>query len=80
MGSALSPMGEHDMINDDPGEPRATPRDTAESEEEELSERSATERDPGDRASRGDEDDPREAEGWTQPESSAQKGGIPYED
>ncbi len=68
------------MINDDPGDPRVTPRDTAESEEDEVLERSAAERDPGPRAARREEeDDPREEEGWTQPESSAQKGAVPYE-
>ena len=66
------------MIDHEPGDPRVTPRDTAESEEEELAERSAAERDPGRRASRRDEDDPREEEGWTQPESSAQKGAVRY--
>ena len=66
------------MMNDDPRDPRVTPRDTAESEEEDLAERSAAERDPGRRAARRDEDDPREEDGWTQPESSAQKGAVRY--
>ena len=52
-----------------------SPRDTVESEEQELVERLAAER--GEREiARGDQDDPREDDGWTQPESSAQKGAI----
>jgi hypothetical protein len=54
---------------------KVTPRDAAESEEEEASQRSAAERGPREGA-RGEVDDPREEEGWTQPESSAQKGAI----
>ena len=56
--------------------PRPTPSEAAESEEREVSERSAAERNPG--AARRDEDDPREEEGWTQPESSAQKGVVEF--
>ena len=52
---------------------KVTPRDAAESEEEEVAQRSAAERGPRESARR-DPDDPREDEGWTQPESSAQKG------
>ena len=58
-----------------PDEPRISPRDAAESEEQEVSERIAAERGPRERARR-DEDDPREEDGWTQPESSAQKGAV----
>jgi hypothetical protein len=55
--------------NEDPRDPRLTPSAAAESEEQEVVERTAAER--------GRElDDPREEEGWTQPESSAQKGAI----
>ena len=50
-----------------------TPRDAAESEEQELTERLASERGARE-AARGGDDDPREEEGWSQPESSAQKG------
>lgn len=63
------------MTRHDPQAPRPTPRDAAESEEQELSERSATERSTQ-RAAPPDDEDPREEEGWTQPESSAQKGAI----
>lgn len=63
-------------MNEHLGEPRMTPGDTAESEEKELFERSALERGAGGAARRGDEDDPREEEGYTQPESSAQKGAV----
>jgi hypothetical protein len=63
------------MIDDRPGDARLTPRDTAEGEEQDVLERSASERSPGERRPRGD-DDPREDEGWTQPESSAQKGAV----
>jgi hypothetical protein len=58
----------------DPNDPKAPPSETAEGEERDAVERSASERDPRERAPRRDEDDPREEEGWTQPESSAQKG------
>ncbi len=67
------------MMSDDPRDPGVTPREAAEREEEELSEQGAAERGPVRRASRPDEDDPREEDGWTQPESSAQKGVVPYE-
>ena len=60
------------MMNEDPRQ-TTTPRDAAESEEQELTERLASERGASDRSARRD-DDPREEEGWTQPESSAQKG------
>jgi hypothetical protein len=61
-----------------PDDPSPTPRDTAESEEQEVAERMAAERGPRERALR-DEDDPREEEGWNQPESSAQKDAVPDE-
>lgn len=64
-------------MNQGPGETRATPREGAESEEQELVERTAVER--GGEAPRREPDDPREEDGWTQPESSAQKGAIPDE-
>jgi hypothetical protein len=54
---------------------RPTPRDDAESEERELAERMEAER-GSERAARTDDADPREEDGWTQPESSAQKGAI----
>jgi hypothetical protein len=59
-----------------PDDPRSTPRDSAESEEQEVSERVAAE--SASRAPRaaGDPDDPREDDGWSQPESSAQKGAV----
>jgi hypothetical protein len=68
-------------MTENPDDPRLTPSDAAETEEQEASERSAVERGPregarGARAANVDEDDPREEEGWTQPESSAQKGAI----
>jgi hypothetical protein len=63
------------MTMPDAGEPRRTPRDDAESEERELAERMAAER-ATDRSARSEEDDTREEEGWTQPESSAQKSAI----
>jgi hypothetical protein len=56
-------------------DPKVTPRDAAESEEEEVAQRSAAERGPHEGARR-DLDDPREDDGWTQPESSAQKGTV----
>jgi len=60
------------MMND-PTDPKATPSATAEGEELDLVERSASERDPREQMARRDVDDPREDDGWTQPESSAQK-------
>ena len=63
------------MMNEDPRQ-TLTPRDAAESEEQEITERIASERGPSERSVRRD-DDPREEEGWTQPESSAQKGAAP---
>lgn len=65
-------------MTNEPGDPRATPREGAESDEQELVERSAAERGGGGGAPARD-DDPREEEGWTQPESSAQKGAPPDE-
>jgi hypothetical protein len=62
------------MTNEDPRK-GLTPRDTAESEEQELTERSASERGAKESTARRD-DDPREEDGWTQPESSAQKGAA----
>jgi hypothetical protein len=65
------------MMNEHPGERRLTPGETAESEELEMFERNAAERGPPSKAaSQGDQDDPREEDGWTQPESSAQKGAM----
>lgn len=64
------------MNPEQPDDPRPTPREAAESEELEAFESSAADRDPGGAARRGDQDDPREEEGWTQPESSAQKGAA----
>jgi hypothetical protein len=58
-----------------PNDGMATPREEAESEEQELAERMAAERGADDLARR-DQDDPREEDGWTQPESSAQKGAA----
>ncbi len=58
-----------------PDDQSLSPRETAESEEQELEERLAAERGEPESA-RGDQDDPREEEGWTQPESSAQKGAV----
>ncbi len=52
----------------------SSPRGSAANEEQELAERLA-ERGKLE-SSRGDQDDPREDEGWTQPESSAQKGAV----
>lgn len=63
------------MPTRDPDDPKVTPLETAESEEQEVSERVAAERGPREEARR-DLDDPREEEGWTQPESSAQKGAV----
>jgi hypothetical protein len=60
--------------NEDPRDPRLTPSAAAESEEQEVVERTAAER--GRAVARHELDDPREEEGWTQPESSAQKGAI----
>jgi hypothetical protein len=69
------------MQTSEPNDPKVTPRDRAEMEEQEVSERMAAERGPRDDARRepNELDDPREEEGWTQPESSAQKGAIPDE-
>ena len=61
------------MTNEEPRR-SLSPGDRAESEEQELAERMASERDARQGATRADEDDPREEEGWSQPESSAQKG------
>lgn len=63
------------MAMHDPDDVRVTPRDGAESEEQELAERMAADREASPDGGRLDED-PREEEGWTQPESSAQKGAI----
>jgi hypothetical protein len=57
---------------------KLTPRDTAESEEREASERVAAERGLRGEGAR-EQDDPREEDGWSQPESSAQKGAAPDE-
>lgn len=64
------------MPTNDPGEDRVTPREDAEREEQELADRIAAERGASAPGGRPDDDDPREEEGWTQPESSAQKGAI----
>ncbi len=55
-----------------------TPNEAAESEEQDLAERLARERGQLEsaRADQGYQDDPREEEGWSQPESSAQKGAV----
>lgn len=55
--------------------PKVTPRDIAEIEEQEASQRSAADRGPREGARR-DVEDPREDDGWSQPESSAQKGTV----
>jgi hypothetical protein len=63
------------VLTRNPDDQSSSPRETAESEEQELAERLAAER--GERGGvRDDQDDPREEEGWTQPESSAQKGAA----
>jgi hypothetical protein len=66
------------MPTSEPHDPEVTPRNTAEQEEQEASERAAAERGQRQDARRepNELDDPREEEGWTQPESSAQKGAI----
>ncbi|MFL5429122.1 MAG: hypothetical protein ACJ79M_05855 [Myxococcales bacterium] len=67
------------MPTSKPHYPEVTPRNTAETEEQEALERIAAERGgPRQDARRepNELDDPREEEGWTQPESSAQKGAI----
>jgi hypothetical protein len=58
------------------GDPRPTPGQTAEGEEQDVFERSLAERGPLRAAPEGDGDDPREEDGWSQPESSAQKGAV----
>ncbi len=63
----------------DTGDPRLTPRDTAEGEEQDILERSASERATRASPAPRDADDPREEDGWSQPESSAQKGALPDE-
>jgi len=63
------------MMND-PTDPKATPSATAEGEELDLVERSASERDPREQMARREADDPREDDGWSQPESSAQKDAM----
>jgi hypothetical protein len=63
------------MMND-PTDPKVPPSATAEGEEQDLVERSASERDPRERMARREEDDPREDDGWSQPESSAQKAAV----
>ena len=60
------------MMND-PTDPKVPPSATAEGEEQDLVERSASERDPREQMARREADDPREDDGWSQPESSAQK-------
>lgn len=65
------------MTTEDPRDRKLSPSEGAESEERELTERTAAER--GGAARRDAEDDPREEEGWSQPESSAQKGAAPDE-
>jgi hypothetical protein len=58
---------------------RETPREAAEREEAESSPRETMRRSAsgGGREQREISDDLREEEGWTQPESSAQKGAEP---
>jgi hypothetical protein len=65
------------MTTEDPRDRKLSPSDAAESEEREVMERTAAER--GGAARRDAEDDPREEDGWSQPESSAQKGAAPDE-
>jgi hypothetical protein len=64
------------VTTSNPDDPRLTPRDAAESEEQDVSERMAAERGRPREEARRDEDDPREDDGWSQPESSAQKGAV----
>ena len=64
------------MMTEHPNDPRPTPLEEAESEELEISGQGEVERDRRERIARAEEDDPREEEGWTQPESSAQKGAV----
>jgi hypothetical protein len=56
-------------------EQNPSPHKTAESEEKELAERLAAERSRRESA-HSDRYDPREDDGWSQPESSAQKGAV----
>jgi hypothetical protein len=65
------------MASEQPEYPRSAPSEAAESEEQELWERSAAERAPR-VAGAPEPEDPREEDGWTQPESSAQKGVAGY--
>ena len=60
----------------DPNDPKATPSATAEGEEQDLVERTASERAPRERMAWREDDDPREDDGWSQPESSAQKAAM----
>jgi hypothetical protein len=64
------------MANE-PKDPRIPPSATAESEEQDAVERSASERGDPERRARGEDERSYaelEREGWFQPESSAQKG------
>jgi hypothetical protein len=64
------------VTTSDPDDPRFTPSEAAEGEEQDVSERMAAERGRAREEARRDQDDPREEEGWSQPESSAQKGAV----
>jgi hypothetical protein len=61
------------MMPIDPNDPRMSPAQSAEGEEQDAVERTAAERAERERLAPR-EDDPLEKEGWYQPESSAQKG------
>jgi hypothetical protein len=56
-----------------------TPREAAEREESELGEAGTARSAPGRSGEPLEVDDPREEDGWSQPESSAQKGAPPDE-
>jgi hypothetical protein len=60
-------------MTSEPKDPRIPPSATAEGEEQDAVERSASEREPRERRAPPEEED-LEKEGWYQPESSAQKG------
>lgn len=67
------------MMIEHADDPRMVPSEVAEGEEMDAFERGAAERGPAERRASSEEDDPRELDGWTQPESSAQKGALPDE-
>ncbi|WP_242333241.1 MULTISPECIES: hypothetical protein [unclassified Anaeromyxobacter] len=63
-----------------PENDRATPsRQEPEPEREREQRRGASDRPASERAEGWEDIDPREEEGWSQPESSAQKGALPDE-